>query len=228
MCPTDSEIASGVALDKVIGPVADPGYEQRESIKQRADALMAEAEKLLGDAGIERADPAKLKVDREVAQAIDMRTGEVLVSGAQPGRHYVWVFRDPTGEFAGRFVLKMKALGWQLVQHDMPEAREHTHVDGTRVVADCLLMWCPNELYKKFEEMDRIRRQRQSDGCAVNLYDLARQAGVEVRTLDDLGDVGARLRSTAEEATYERRKLKINNQLRKGTIPGIPSPGRPG
>lgn len=205
----------------------DEGHAKRERLKAQADRLMQQAEKLLTEAGIEHADPAKLKVDREVAQAIDIRTGEVLVSNAQAGRHYAWVFRDPTGEYAGRFVLKMKALGWNLVQHDMPEAREHTFVDGTRVVADCLLMWCTDELYAKFVEMDRIRRRRQSEGYAVNLYDLARQAGVEVRTLDQMPGVSESLVSTAEMATLDRAKKKLDKQIRNGSVPGIPSPARP-
>ena len=218
MCPTDAEVAANPAVLTDVPPM------DRDAMLRRAESLAAEAEKLYADAGIERADPAKLGVDRECAQAIDLRTGEVLVSKAQANRHYVWVFRDPTGEFAGRYVLKMKALGWQLVQHEMPEAREHTFVDGTRVVADCVLMWCSEELYKKFQEMDRIRRKRQSEGWATNLYDLARQAGVEVRTLDQMPDISDSLVSAAEQATRERRKDKINKQIRNGTIPGIPSP----
>ena len=226
--PTDSQVAAGTDNDKSsIEPESlDEGFAKREAIKARADKLMAEAETLLADAGIERADPNKIKLEREVAQAIDVHTGEVFISNVQPGFHYSWVFRDPTGEFAGRYVLKMRALGWEVVSGDMPEAREHLHVDGTRVVADCILMRCTEELYRKFKEMDRIRRQRQSEGYATNLYDLARQAGVEVRTLDQLGDVGSHLRSAAEEATRNARVARIDKQIRNGSLPGIPSPAR--
>lgn len=202
------------------------GDAKRDAARWLAAQKVQEAETILADAGIERADPAKLKVENEVGSAIDFQTGDVFVSKADTARfRYAWCYRDPHNEFAGVHVGRMKALGWEIVQGEMPEAWEHRHVDGTRVVADCVLLRTTLDNYRKLETMDRIKRQRQQDGAATNLYDLARECGVKVRNIEEMGEVGEAIAAKADAETAQRAQHRSAAPPRRRTIatPGIPS-----
>jgi len=217
-----------------------PGYNRNEALRKQADALARQAEELLGQIEVGTADPAKLKVDREVRAAIN-EYNEVYVSNADTNYKYAWVFRDPHGEYGGRAVRKMQALGWEVVKGDMPEAQEHNHIEG-RVVADCLLMRCRLDHWMVLQKRDRLLRQAQQAGVYANLYDVADQAGVRVWGGEgqDIPDfVNQAVSGQADQrraralGQYHRLNSSgaIDRMLRQGAIPGVPirtvaAPGR--
>jgi len=208
----------------------------KDDLARKAEKLIAAAQKLLEQIEVETADPAQLEVENEVRQALnDMN--EVYVSNAQSEYTYAWQFRDPHNEYGGRHVRKMQALGWEVVSGDMPEAKEHHRfVDGTRVVADCLLMRCRLDRKLLLDKRDRLLRDAQQAGIVSRVHELAERAGT--RVYDKLpGFVEESLSSQADQRRQAVRSQarqdfhrmnqggKMDRMLKTGTIPGIPAPG---
>lgn len=166
-----------------VAALPDAGAARREELRRRADALAAEAARLETELEAQGIDPERLKpeaVEREVRHAVNDQ-GEVRVSDAQPGYAYSWIFRDPFNRFGGRTVYAMQALGWEVVKHDMPEAKEHKAVTGERWVADCLLMRCTLDRFIALQLIDRKRRLAQQEGISGALIEKAASRGIRVR-----------------------------------------------
>lgn len=202
-----------------------------EEVARRAERLIAEAQKLLEQLDVQAADPAKLTVENEVRQALN-ELNEVYVSNAQQEYAYAWVYRDPHNEYGGRYVRKMQALGWEIVSGDMPEAKEHRFVDGTRVVADCLLMRIRLDRKLLLDKRDRLLREAQQAGIVSRVYELAEHAGTRVYDkLPDFVENAISQQQHARRAAALRdfhrlnRDGSVDKMLRTGTIPGIPVPG---
>jgi len=209
------------------------GHARREALRKKAAKLIAQADELLGQVSVETGDPAKLKPDREVRQHFD-EFNEVYISNADPNYKYAFVYRDPHNDFGGRFVRRLQALGWELVSGTMEEAKEHRHVDGTRVVADCVLMRCRVDRYLVLQKRDRLLRQAQQEGVSANVYDLAERAGVRVwdETPDFVRDeIQSHANSRRARALGRFHAMNANGRvdrmLRTGGIPGLPPAGRP-
>jgi hypothetical protein len=212
--------------------VLDPqGDERRHKLARKAEELIAQAQKLLEQLDIAVADPDAIRVENEVRQALN-ELNEVYVSNQQSDYAYAWVYRDPHNEFGGRHVRRMQALGWEVVSGDMPEAREHRFVDGTRVVADCLLMRIRIDRKLVLDKRDRLLREAQQAGIVSRVADLADRAGT--RLYDKLpGFVEEAIATNAAQrrarALRDFHRLnqdgKLDRMMKTGTIPGVPAPG---
>jgi hypothetical protein len=235
--PTDTQSAREAAEARAAseGALKDQGADRREDLALKAEKLIAAAAKLLEQIDVEVADTSNLEIEREVRAALNEMT-EVYISNQQPEFAYCWQYRDPTNEYGGRFVRKMQALGWELVVHDMPEAREHRTADGTRVVSDCLLMRIRLDRQLLLEKRDRLLREAQQVGISARIHELAERAGT--RVYDKLPGFVEDSISTQAESQREARRVRalrdfhrlnrggrIDDMLRRGQIPGIPSPG---
>lgn len=231
--PTDTASAREAA--EAQAALAGEPTTSRDDLAKKAEKLIAAAQKLLEQMDVETADPAQLEVDREVRAAMN-EMNEVYVSNAQSEYTYAWIFRDPHNEYGGRYVRKMQALGWEVVSHDHPEAKEHKFVDGTRVVADCLLMRCRLDRKLLLDKRDRLLRDAQQAGIVARVHELAERAGT--RVYDKLpGFVEESLASQADQRRSQTRATalrdfhrmntggKVDRMLRTGSIPGIPAPG---
>lgn len=213
------------------GTLEGAGDSRAEQLARKAQKMIAEAQKLLEQLDINAGDASQIEVENEVRQALN-EMNEVYISNAQDGYVYSWVFRDMYNQFGGRFVRKMQALGWEVVQGSKePEAKEHTHVDGTRVVADCLLMRI--RLDRKFllDKRDRLLRDAAQAGIVSRIADLAERAGT--RLYDKLpGFVEEAIssesnRRMAARSEYNRDRGRYDRMIRTGTIPGVrPGAGR--
>lgn len=216
------------------GALNEAGDNRREQLARKAERLIAAANKLMEQLEIEAADPSSLEVEREVRQALN-ELNEVYVSNQQPEYAYAWIFRDPHNEYGGRYVRKMQALGWEVVSGDMPEAKEHRFVDGTRVVADCLLMRIRLDRKMILEKRDRLMREAQQAGIVSRVYDLAERAGTRVYDklpgfVEESLSQQANLRRQSAFRDFHRlnRDGRVDQMLRTGTIPGVPPPGAGG
>lgn len=223
-----SAAAAGLPDEGPSAPEPDPGYARREARKLKAEKLIREANTLLADAEVDTANPKNVRVDREVRQALN-EFNEVYVSNADETYKYSWVFRDPHNEFGGRFVRKLQALGWELVNGTMKEAIEHKFVDGTRVVADCVLMRCRLDRYIVLQKRDRLLRDAQQAGIYSDVYELADRAGVRVWEdtpdfiRDELQSRADRRRARALGQFHRmNRSGGMDRMLRNGGIPGLP------
>lgn len=207
-----------------------PGAERRETLARKAEKLIEAANKLLEQIEVEGADPANLEVDNEVRQALN-EMNEVYVSNAQAEFTYAWIFRDPHNEYGGRHVRRLQAIGWEVVSGDMPEAREHRHVDNTRVVADCLLMRIRLDRKMLLDRRDALLREAQQAGVTARVYELAERANT--RVYDKLPGfiedamAGESARRAAARSQFHRMNAggRMDRMLRTGTIPGVRPPG---
>lgn len=250
MAKKEAEQQPKAAADPTDG-LAEPGYQRREELRQRADGLMVEAERLMNEYERESIDPSKLdpaKVDREVRQAVN-DSGEVFVSNANPNYRYVWIYRDPQNRFGGRFAHAAKAVGFEVVSGDLPEASEHRAVTGERWVADCLLMRIRLDHYAKLQLRDREKRLRQQMGVSAGFFDAAERSGIRafdhtnmperymghMAGLADMRNVGRpqrgrgpQRRTTIPPARVQQanavRQLtadKLTHQIKTGTVSGL-------
>jgi hypothetical protein len=236
--PTDTQSAREAAEAQAAaeGILDAAGDTRRDNLALKAEKLIAAANKLLEQIDVEVADPANLEVDNEVRQALN-DLNEVYVSNAQSEFAYAWQFRDPRNEFGGRYVRKMQALGYEVVSGDMPEAKEHKFVDGTRVVADCLLMRIRIDRLAVLARRDRLLRDAQQAGIVARVAELAERANT--RLYDKLpGFVEEAITSQADQrranlrtrAVRDFHRLnsggKLDRAIREGRIPGGPvAPG---
>src|SRR5262249_24515747 len=114
--------------------------------------------------------------------------------------------------------------------------REHRYVDGTRVVADCLLMRVRVDRKMLLDKRDAILREAQQAGITARLTELAERAVSRVYDkLPDFVQDSMATQSQQRRAAVQRRAIgdfhrlnqggKIDRMLKAGTIPGVPVPG---
>lgn len=227
--PTDTASAREAA-EAQAALAGEPPPSQAD-LARKAERLIQAAHKLLEQMDVNTGDPAQLQVENEVRQALN-EMNEVYVSNAQSEYTYSWIFRDPHNEYGGRYVRKMQALGWELVSGDMAEAKEHRFVDGTRVVADCLLMRCRLDRKLLLDKRDRLLRDAQQAGIVARVHELAERAGTRVYDKlpgfveEAMTDQANQRRQTALR-DFHRMNVggKMDRMLKTGAIPGIPAPG---
>lgn len=231
--PTDTQSAREAA--EAQAAILGEEKPNTETLAHKAERLIAAANKLLEQIDIETANPEAVSIENEVRAALN-EMNEVYVSNAQSEYAYAWIFRDPHNEYGGRYVRKMQALGWEVVQGDHQEAKEHRFVDGTRVVADCLLMRVRLDRKLLLDKRDRLLRDAQQAGIVARVHELAERAGT--RVYDKLpGFVEESLTSQADQRRanvragairdFHRMNAggKMDRMLKTGRIPGIPAPG---
>jgi hypothetical protein len=185
----------------------EAGDARRDELKKKHDALMEEAEKLAEELGLYGIAPGRLSpdgVDREVRQATGDQ-GEVYVSNADMNHRYGWVYGDPKGQYGNRFVNAFKVLGWEVVGGQQREAWEHRKPDGTRWVADCLLMRTRLDNYLRLQQLDRKKRKARHEGITAGLDELGDKYGVKIRHEVPEG-IASQMES---QVVQQRRQRKI-------------------
>jgi hypothetical protein len=238
-------MASGAARAAVVKKIEaaelpPAGDARRDALKQRADVLQQEADALAAELQVGAIAPEALdpsKVEREVLRATNAE-GEVWVSKALPEYRYCWVYRDPYNRFGGRFIYAMKALGWEVVKGDAPEAREHEEGPSReRWVADCLLMRIRKDHWNALQLADRKKRLLQQEGIDATLLAEADRRGVRVRDLatdpqlqrmtgmyPDQRSPQKRIASTKDlrrEFAKSVARDAMTQALKDGTVPGL-------
>ena len=210
-----------------------PGDARREELSKRTDNLQEAAETLANEQEVYAMDPESpaLTPDRELAKLFDSRTMSMLtVSNPQPGWRYSWA--NAVNQ-SGLQVMMKKYEGWQVVSGPDVECTEHKGPDGTRRVADVLLLKIPEAQYQRLAERDAIRRDRQQRGVAAELEALGhkyRDKGLKVHTPNTEISKHGFVKS---EQTYDPRRAMIEKEARtqlghmvKEEIPGVPIPGK--
>ena len=126
-----------------------------------------------------------------------------------------------------------KYEGWQVVSGTDMEAIEHKGADGTRRVADVLLLKIPEKQYLRLAERDAIRRDRQQKGVAAELEALGhkyRDKGITVHTpntgTSQHGFVKTEQTNDPRRAMVEQEAGRQLGEMSKTQIPGVPLPGK--
>jgi hypothetical protein len=201
-------------------PLPPPGAARQEELSRRTDELEQLAEEMGENVGV--VDPSAFEVD----PALSARFNELEVSNRDSAYAYCWVF---TGQL-GRMV-KMKTVeGWEVVSGDMEEAADLKQPDGTRRLGDVLLMRIRKDRKLLLDRKDRERRDAQQGAVTAQLEEMGAQAakhGVIVHTGQSVSpDMLKRMegRASARRAAVGA----VDQMIRKGRVPGVPTPGRRG
>jgi len=225
--------------DKKIIPMGDaalppPGDERREELAKRTDDLQEAGEKLADEQELYKVDPnaPAMQPDRELMNMFDPGTMSMLtVSHPQPGWRYTWANRVNQ---SGLQVMMKKYDGWQVVSGPDKECIEHKSADGTRCIADVLLMKLPEKQFKKLEHREAIRRDRQQRGVAAELESLGhkyRDKGIVVHTPNTgtsaHGFVKSQVTTDPRGAMIQQEAGRQLGEMVKEQIPGVPIPGKP-
>ena len=224
--------------DKKIIPMGDsalppPGDERREELAKRTDDLQEAGEKLADEQELYKVDPnaPAMQPDRELMNMFDPGTMSMLtVSNPQPGWRYAWANRVNQ---SGLQVMMKKYDGWQVVSGPDKEYIEHKSADGTRCIADVLLMKLPEAQGKKLDQREAIRQDRQQRGVAAELEALGhkyRDKGIKVHTpntgTSQHGFVKTEQTLDPRRAAVVQEAGRQLGEMSRTQIPGVPIPGK--
>jgi hypothetical protein len=230
---TDVEAAKRAAVEAL----PPPGDERREVLKKRLEALNVEAEKIASELGIERADPARLREDREARYAYEKLAAsvddDVPISNRQPGFHYACVWRDPFGRLGNRVVFSYIKDGWEVVKGDMPEARDCPQMGpcSERYYADTILMRIPVERYEAMRRKNLALRIAREEGVPADLLEKAARHGVKATYGELPSHIASQIMTSSDENMRPRRDdstrramaqaialNKLDRAIRAGTL----------
>lgn len=169
------------------------GFKRNEQMARRTDALQEEAETRSRQLEHFAIDPAKFKVENEIAQHFYAMED---VSRARTDMVYCWEnFVNQRG-YAVRARLSICILEegkkqpcWEVVKGDMKESLELLAPDGTRQNGDVLLMRCRKDRYKALQKARKMRAAAHMTAADSRLEELVMEMGPRyVRLHRDLDD----------------------------------------
>lgn len=222
MSPEEAKKASEAGYVGTGLPAA--GFERDEELREREDVLQEAAEVVGEKRGIESIDPEKLKVDRDIQRAFE--EGDFIdISGALENYEYCWVYFGLNGQW----IWKKKKLMWEVVSGNMSEAREYMASDGTRRVGDVLLMRVKKEVKEALDAREEVVRKRRELGVEGELRELGDKhqgKGFQVHIGEDSTFASGRgmMEVMEKRAATKMGMQVVDEQLRKGDVPGMPGP----
>lgn len=204
-----------------------PGHARDEELRRRTDTLEQRAEQIFENVGT--VDPEVFKKDREIQDML-LKSDGLEITHRQPGYMYCWV--NYVNQQANR-VWQKKALGWEMVQGNLPECVEFKREDGTRRIGDVLLMRIRMDFHMILEQRNEERRRRQQLGVSSEVRRIAQaypKAFGQVQTSDEGGPLAQTVlqRGEATAAAQRTAAHHVDAMLRRGTVPGLGTPGRQG
>ena len=127
------------------------GHARREQLRNRSEALQAQADAAVKELEIYGVDPKKLKAEPEILKHMNPANYMFEVTNPVEGKVYYWE-RDDHSMIAARKAVARGTLGaghpgWEVVTGDMPECADLKHVDGSRKIGDVVLMRIDIESY---------------------------------------------------------------------------------
>lgn len=222
--PQAAFVPPASAPDPVTAPGTDvlppPGHARREVLAQRQDKLEESAEQKAAADHAERIDPSQIEVDEEIMRLLAMGSGTdgLAIDKPQPGRHYCWA----SMRHNGLSIQAKVALGYRAVSGTDPECEMYRQADGTRVIADAILMWIPEARYRAIK-FAQAKRAALIDGASErDVRELADKHGVRIYRHDEMPE-------RLVEATGKRllaldvAARKRDTMLREGSMPGVPA-----
>ena len=180
-----------------------PGDERKEVLAERQDKLEEKAETLAHEQELHAIDPSAMEIEPELARGFDPATMSIMnVTNKQPGWVYSWQNHQSQ---SGLQVMMKKYDGWVVVSGNDPESVEHKIADGTRRIADVLLMRIPEERKKALDARDRLKRERTERGVASDLEHMGRK-------YRDKGLIVHTPEMSTDEASAHRNRGYTNRQ----------------
>lgn len=191
------------------------GHERREALKRRMETLEEQIARM-SDKILQGTIDAK---ELEIVDEIASKTQYLSVSNADPEYVYGWKSTNRHSQH----VQACKALGWEIVQGDDPEAIElkNVHDNSTaRTLGDVVLMRIKRDRYivLRAQEQAKTRRIQGEQGITPDLLQM----------MDKYKDRGItltpyRMRNLAGPDSWGQNvsRQAIMDAIREGTIPGM-------
>lgn len=233
--------------DKIIPANIEAGHKRDEAKRIVTDQLEEEIETRSEKLGIEAIDESKFnQQDNEILgqfQPDEFGIGRIPIKNAQPGFRYAFLkmpgtCRESDTKNATRQMVDLSHWhGYQFVQGDDPEAvnlkgNDAAETGTMRGVGDTCLARISEEA---FQRMDRRMRHKQARDGAIedNQVVFAQKRGLDRNFHVGAGDlrqdpVLAR-GFTAEQATPTTMRATstfTEGDMHRGSIPGLPHPGK--
>lgn len=205
----------------VAPPLADPGYQRDEQLKERLDQLEETAQTMNDTSGMGTIAPSAMLPDDELQQLLAKDGSEV--SNPKPGHSYMWVCIEYPTNARGINVLSLQAVGWQVVKGDDLEAVEYKTADGTRKLGDAILLRIDARRKQLLDyRIDQLNMRREG-ATAEALKERARKFGINVVDFDNMTpDQQKRLeRRSQQEFSKQAATSRLAGDLRNGTVPGV-------
>jgi hypothetical protein len=209
-------------------PVDEPKGPKRADAMARAKDDLDERIETMPKEGI---DPKKIAVDPAIRKVlvrnISRSRNPLAVSRALPEYEYGWY------RWSGEFPQVQEKLGitvevdgriepaWEIVTGTMPEALERKHVDGTRRIADVMLMRCHKDVHAVLRAEEEQRAQRMQERPMID-EETARRLRVPIVDMDSKRGKHAMEHAAANEIANRQ----MDNLIRQGRVPGVPAPGQ--
>lgn len=200
------------------GTLPAAGHARTEELKRRTDQLEAQAE--VTHANVEAIDPDSMDVERELANQFNF----LDVSKADHTKFvYKWVNFVNNGGIMMRQSIAPPER-WQIVNGDMPEAKELASVDGTRKLGDVMLVRMPIARYRMLEKVRSDASARQQQAAANNMREIAGKSGIKVHTIEDAPpNIAKAMTHPSPAAVAEMRgrlaaEQQFESALRSGAI----------
>lgn len=206
-----------------------PGDERQEVLKKRTDQLEEQIDQKSEQSFA--IDPSKMEPDNEILKDIDK--GFLHPPCADPKFEYAWVQCKHPEDHPSRMVEtklaeKVKVGGkwirpWAVVMGDEPDAKGlKKSAENTCTIGDVLLMRCRKDHYALLEMAKRrksLERQYGTDSSLVEVALSYNAAGGEAAYNKYKDDANFSLFSN-------EFKMKLDNALRTGNLPGMQIPRR--
>ena len=158
---------------------------------------------------------------------------ELEVIDKQPGRAYLWCYEGQNS----RFVTMAMRLGYKVVQSNDPECAGIKDARGYRKIGDVILLWIPEARAKELEQHREYKRLVQQEGIEGALREMSekyRSKGVSLidpneKAIGGRGSLMSAMEGRAATEGARRTAMRgVDKQLRQGTVPGMPPPGKRG
>lgn len=200
------------------------GYDRREELMRRRDALQQEMEEVCQALEVEGIDPTALEPDTEILSVLD----NARVTKPQPGFTYRWVqFKSPTSS-PDADVMRHLNERWVVVKGDDPESVECKNVETTRTKGDLILMRIRTDLKEKIDQARKWRTEGRFEENMSQVRDdvdrASRKAGQRINLIEYNEMDGAHQKRLERESKKQFAKQvargRFERQIREGTVPG--------
>ena len=204
------------------------GQARNEEMAKRTDNLEEQAETKYADVGAIPKDSPVLDPEQNREIQDHIYKSHLDIGTDHPYLKTKWV--NYVNQ-QGSMVWKEKAQGWQVAtMAEFPEARDLVREDNTIRIGDVLLMCIRMDEYFKLEKKEKDKSIRQQYGIESDIHNLAAKYPDVFKNVhtDSSGGVPADImnivegRATRQNAASRTAAKHLGNQMKQGTIPGVP------
>jgi hypothetical protein len=211
---TAEELDARVRSGEITPNLPPPGFQRREVLAQRTDALAQRVEEISEDRGA--IPESAFEEDREIQNSIRKGFLDVDIGPLYVTKWVNYVNRQ------SYMVWEAKAQGWKVVTANMVKNadRDLVREDNTLRVGDVICMYIRKDQHLLLErKRDQANLKRQY-GIEAELTELAAK---NPRALKVHNATQGKYSDTIQKRAARRTAVRhLGNQMKQGPVPGIP------